>query len=356
MAGRRTGGRAVGMTGGAADRIGIGMVGAGNISRARHVPGFKAIPGVELVGVVNRTPESSRQAATEFGFGKTYANWRDLIDDKAVNAVVVATWPYLHAPVTLAALDAGKHVLTQARMATDSDEAHEMLAASRDHPELVTMIVPAPTSLWGDRAIERTLAEGAIGDLRTVRVTWGGSVSGGAPDPWRRQKRYSGNNIMAVGILYECMARWLGHASSVQARTEIYVPSGPGLDWTEHFDVPDYVAIQAEFAGRVHATIEISAHASFGGANSAYLFGTKGTLRVDFDAKTLAVATHGVTDYRPVEIRPDERQDWRVEVDFIGAIRGENEVRLTDFATGVRYMEFTDAVNESAATGQRIPL
>ena len=126
-----------------ADRIGIGMVGAGSIARARHVPGFKAIPGVELVGVVNRSPDSSEQAANDLGFARTYETWRALVDDPAVDAVVVATWPYLHAPVTLAALDAGKHVLTQARMAMDSDEAAGMLGASLDHPELTTMIVPA---------------------------------------------------------------------------------------------------------------------------------------------------------------------------------------------------------------------
>src|SRR6185369_1647321 len=120
---------------GGTDRIGIGMIGAGSISRMRHVPGLKAIPGVELVGVVNRSAESSRQAAQEFGFAKTYPDWRALLDDSAVDAVVVATWPYLHAPVTLAALDAGKHVLTQARMAMNGDEAHEMLATSLEHPE-----------------------------------------------------------------------------------------------------------------------------------------------------------------------------------------------------------------------------
>jgi predicted dehydrogenase len=340
---------------GGADRIGIGMVGAGSIARARHVPGFKAIPGVELVGVVNRTPDSTRQAATEFGFRRTYGTWRELLEDDDVDAVVIATWPYLHAPITLAALDAGKHVLTQARMAMNADEAHDMLAAAREHPELTTMIVPAPTSIWGDRAIERLLAEGAIGHPRTVRLTWGGSVSGGAADPWRRQKRYSGNNIMAVGILYECMARWLGFASAVQARTEIYVAADAGEGGTEHYDVPDYVAIQAEFAGRLHATIEISAHATAGGANSAWIFGSKGTLLVDFDAKTLALSKDGGAS-EPVEIRADERQDWRVEAEFIGAIRGEEQVRLTDFATGVRYMDFVDAVTESAATGQRIPI
>jgi predicted dehydrogenase len=339
-----------------ADRIGIGMVGAGSIARARHVPGFKAIRGVELVGVVNRSPESSEQARQSLGFGRTYANWRELLDDPKVDAVVVATWPYLHAPVTLAALEAGKHVLTQARMAMNSIEAEEMLAASLEHPELTTMIVPAPTSIWGDRAIQRLLAEGALGDLRTMRLTWGGSVSGGAADPWRRQKRFSGNNIMAVGILYECVSRWLGDATSVQARTEVYETAERSANRTNHLDVPDYVAIQAEFPARVHATVEIAAHTANGGANQALLFGTAKTLRVDFDAKTLALAAAGSSDYVPVEIRPGEAQEWRVEAEFVGAIRGQEQVRLTDFATGVRYMRFTDAVNESAQSGQRIPV
>jgi predicted dehydrogenase len=336
-----------------ADRIGVAMVGAGSIARARHVPGLKKLDGVELVGVVNRSPESSEQAARELGFKRTYADWREALDDEEVDAVVIATWPYLHAPITLAALDAGKHVLTQARMATTGDEAEDMLAASLEHPGLTTMVVPAPTSIWGDRAINRVIADGGIGDLRTVRVTWGGSVSGGAADPWRRLRRFSGNNIMAVGILYECMARWLGHALAVQARTEIYDSVERSAGRTQHLDVPDYVAIQAEFPGRVHTTIEI---ASFAGSvpNQALLFGSTGTLRADFDSQTLALATGGSNRFAEVEITSDERQDWRVEEEFVGAIRGTEEVRLTDFATAARYMRFTDAVHDSAATGQRL--
>src|SRR5579859_3442793 len=125
---------------GKSGRIGIGVVGAGGIVRDRHVPGFRRIPGVELVGVVNRSAESSRRAMDEHGFQRSYRHWRELLIDPRVDAVVIATWPYLHAPITLAALDAGKHVLTQARMAMSGAEAQAMLAASRAHPELVTMV------------------------------------------------------------------------------------------------------------------------------------------------------------------------------------------------------------------------
>jgi predicted dehydrogenase len=312
---------------------------------------------VELVGVANRSLESSARAAKELGFARTYDSWHDLLDDPAIDAVVVATWPYLHAPITIAALESGRHVLTQARMAMDADEARAMYAAALEQPELVAMVVPSPFTLWADRTIQRLLGGGAIGELRTVRLTWGGSVGGGPTDPWRRERRYSGNNVLTLGIVYEAVARWLGHAVTVEARTELYQPTTKGPDGTTlHLDVPDYVSVLAEFPGRVHATFEISAHAAFGGPNAIHLFGTGGTLRVDVTNKRLELATAAEPDYRPVEVRPEDHADWRVEAEFIGAIRGEEEVRLTDFATAVRYMAFTDAVQESAATGVRISL
>ena len=56
------------------------------------------------------------------------------------------------------------------------------------------------------------------------------------------------------------------------------------------------------------------------------------------------------------EIPADQRGDWRVEDEFIGAIRGTESIRLTDFATGVKYMEFTEAVARSAESGQPVDL
>ena len=98
--------------------------------------------------------------------------WQALVADPAIDAVLVGAWPYLHAPVTIAALEAGKHVLTEARMAATAEDARAMLRASRAHPDLVAMVVPASFSLWADATIVRLLADGAIGRVRHVRVAW----------------------------------------------------------------------------------------------------------------------------------------------------------------------------------------
>ena len=127
------------------DVIRVGIVGAGNITIAKHIPGFQAIDGVEIIGVCNRSRESSERVSSRFGIPKVYDRWWELVEDPETNAIVIGTWPYMHCPVTLAALAADKHVICQARMAMNAREAHAMLDASRARPHLVTQVVPAPS-------------------------------------------------------------------------------------------------------------------------------------------------------------------------------------------------------------------
>ncbi len=210
--------------------IRIGIVGAGRIVREEHVPRFRAIPGVELAGVANQTPASSQAAATALGIATAYPDWRSLVEDPDIDAVLVGAWPYLHAPVSIAALGAGKHVLTEARMAADATAAEGMVEAALAHPASVAMVVPASFSLWADRAIGRVLGDGSIGRLQAVRVGWDGSSGDDPGEHWRWQRRYSGTNVMALGILYEALARWLGHAEWLVSETQILEPRkvGPG--------------------------------------------------------------------------------------------------------------------------------
>src|ERR1700730_7643288 len=146
-------------------RLRVGLIGAGGNTKLRHIPGLLALPDVEIAAVCNRRPESTAAVAREFKIARTFGHWQELVDDPGIDAVVIGTWPYLHCPITLAALDAGKHVLTEARMSLNAAEAHRMLRASRRFSNLVTQIVPSPVGLKGHDVMLDLLDQGFIGDL-----------------------------------------------------------------------------------------------------------------------------------------------------------------------------------------------
>src|SRR5262245_24404281 len=150
--------------------IRVGFVGAGNNTRVRHIPGFRALPGIELVAVANRSKESGDRVAREFGIARVYEDWRELVRAPDVDAVCIGTWPNMHCAITLAALEHGNHVLCEARMAMDAAEGRRMLDGARRAPHLVTQLVPAPHTLEVDSTIEKLLAEGYVGDVLAVEL------------------------------------------------------------------------------------------------------------------------------------------------------------------------------------------
>ena len=187
----------------------VGLIGAGGNTRAKHIPGLRALPGVEITAVCNRRPESTAAAAREFGVPRTFERWEDLVADPDIDAVVIGAWPYLHCPATLACLAAGKHVLTEVRMACNAAEALQMLEASRKHPDLIAQVVPSPYGLKGDAVVRDLVASGFLGELREVQVySFGGVLADPAtPLSWRQDAALSGVNMLNLGILHEALMR-----------------------------------------------------------------------------------------------------------------------------------------------------
>ncbi len=335
--------------------IRVGLVGAGGIARSSHLPRLRAIEGVEVTGVVASSLESTRRAVHELEIPTGYPTWEDLVADDAIDAVIIATWPYLHAPVTVAALRAGRHVLCEGRMAMDSNEARAMLAASVARPDRVAMLVPGPFTFFADATVRRLLREGAVGTPRTFRATWAGAVAPTGRDQWRRERRFSGNNVMTLGIIYESVARWLGQATEVSAVLANYAPWQAGPDGSPvPADIADHAIVTARFPGDVVGTFEVSAYARYTPPNAVSIFGAEGALHVDLATQRISLARPTTAAPEPVEIPAGERGAWRVEEAFISAIRGTETVTLNDFATGVAYMAFTDAVHASAMAGARV--
>lgn len=338
--------------------IRVGIVGAGENTRLRHIPGLQAIDGVEIVSVANRRRESSEKVAKEFGIPVVYDSWEELVKAEDTDTIVIGTWPYLHCPVTLMALEAGKHVMTEARMAMNVEEARAMLAASEKHPKLVTQVVPSPFSLGVDRTLQRLLKDGHLGDLLAVEVqAWTGSfLDQDSPMHWRQDVEFSGVNIMTLGIWYEAVMRWMGEASKVQAHGQIFVKSrkDPITGEVKEVKVPDHLVVTAEMECGAMATFQISNITGGMPGNDAQLFGNRGTILVT--GGELFGCTPEHPQFSKIQIPHEEAGGWRVEEEFINAIRGVEKISHTTFANGVKYMKFTEAVNRSLQSGAQVSL
>lgn len=336
--------------------IRIGIVGAGTNTTEQHIPGLRAIEGVEIVGVCNRSRESSERVAQQFGIPKVFDNWLELVIAPDVDAIVIGTWPYLHSAITLAALSAGKHVLCEARMAMNAQEAHEMFEAAKARPRLVAQVVPSPMTLSVDKTIKRLIAEGFLGDILAIDIRDGNTfIDRDAPMHWRQNTDYSGLNIMSMGIWYEALMRWVGTAKSVQAQGKVFTKMRKNEQGVmQAIQVPEHIDIIADMLCGAQAHIQISSVTGLAGASEVFLFGSEGSLR--FSEGKLFGAKRGEKQLTEIAIPEQERGGWRVEEEFINAIRGEEQISHTTFADGVKYMQFTQAVSQSLASGAAITL
>lgn len=336
--------------------IRVGIVGAGANTVSRHIPGLQAIQDVELVSVANRSRASSERVARQFGIAHVYDDWQTLVVAPDTNAIVIGTWPYLHCPVTLAAIAARKHVLCEARMAMNATEACRMRDAARAEPRIVAQIVPAPATLRVDRTVQRLIAEGYLGELLAVNVRDGNSfVDRDSPFHWRQNTDLSGLNIMTLGIWYEQVMRWAGEATRVTAMGKTFARMRRDEDGRLcAAQVPDHVNVVAELASGAQAHFQISAVTGLAGETGALLFGSEGTLRIANNR--LYGARRGATALDEITILAEEEGGWRVEEEWVNAIRGREPVRLTTFEDGLKYMAFTEAVSRSIATGETVPV
>jgi predicted dehydrogenase len=318
-----------------------------------NLPNLQAIPGVELVAVCNSRVESAQEVARQFGIPHVVEDWISLVERDDLDAIWIGTPPVLHAPVTIAALELGKHVFCQARMAMDLAEARAMLAAAQRRPELVTMLSAPPMGMKAGRLLQKLLADGYLGELLHFRLVADTDMFADpdAPPHWRQRRELSGLNIMSVGIYFEIVQRWLGPAVSLHAQTRVVSPQRDGYVVA----VPDVVQVTGTWGDGVLGALEWSAVSLFAPASTLSLYGRDGTVEYDFVTDEIRGARRGEAGLQTIDLPADLETPWSIERDFIDAVRAGGHPEPS-FETGVAYLELTEAVHLSALEGREVRL
>lgn len=152
-------------------KLKVAVIGCGSIAKYRHIPEYALLSEVEMVAFCDPVIERAQHYADEYG-GKAYANYEDLLKQEKVDIVSVCTPNYLHAPVSIAAANAGAHVLVEKPMATTEAEGLEMIEAAKRNQ--VSLMVGHNQRLMPPHVkAKEILQTGVLGKVLTFRTSFG---------------------------------------------------------------------------------------------------------------------------------------------------------------------------------------
>ncbi|KMK78123.1 Gfo/Idh/MocA family protein [Alkalihalobacillus pseudalcaliphilus] len=164
----------------------VAVIGCGSIAKHRHIPEYLAHPEIELVAVCDINETRAKEMAQEHGIPTYYTDYQDLLQDLEVEAVSVCTPNYLHAPMSIDALKAGKHVLCEKPMATSKEEAEAMVQAAKESGKKL-MIAHNQRFVPSHQKARQLIASGELGKIYSFRSAFGH----GGPEGWSVDGRES---------------------------------------------------------------------------------------------------------------------------------------------------------------------
>ena len=350
----------------------VAVIGVGGVGSA-HAHAFAGHPDVELVALVDPVPARRDAVAAELGVPRVLDDWRDLLHGADVDAVSIALPNALHAPVTIAALEAGLHVLCEKPLATTVADGRAMVAAARAADRVLE--VPFNHRRRGDVAfLECYLADPGIGDIYHVRASWRRRAGIAAAGWFRSRELAGGGALIDLGPhVLDLVLHLLGEPAVRTASAAVHGRLGtagygrppaarlPGVD--DAFDVEDLASAFLRLDGDVSVQFEISwaGHADDDEDISLEILGVDGGVRLF----SRWYATEGTVQvFRdvggvPAVIRPavDGRggDHHSVVREFVAAIRSE-AWRAHDGSLALRRTEVLDAIYRSATAGAEVTL
>jgi predicted dehydrogenase len=311
-----------------------------------------------VVAVANRSQASSESVADEFDIPFAFGDYRDVLSRDDVNAVIVGTQPYFHHEAVIAALDAGKHVLCQTRMATSLREAREMLSKVQQ-TGLRAMLIRAAAYSRAHRYVGQIIHSGEIGRVRQVYAYYFRSnyVDGAAPLHERQDHRNFGViNPMALGIYWDVLRPWFGDPERVLAWGKVFTgsradgPGGPPIT----IEMPDAITVVAEMPNGMVITCVLSGVAHFGDERIEF-YGEDGTLV--YPARgSLLMGRKGDKELAPLTVPADQEESLTIEEDFVRLVRGDVAEAGFSFDDGLKNIEFLEASHQSLVEGRWVTL
>lgn len=266
----------------------VGIVGVGGIART-HIPGWVASEDAELVAGSDVNGDLLQAWGKEHGIQKLYADPNEMFADPEIDIVDVCTPNNYHAPLSIGALNAGKHVICEKPLAPTPDQILEMIAA-RDQSGKLLMCAQSSRFSGSSMAMKAELDKGVLGDVYHARC-WMLRRAGVPARPGFIMKQHSGGGpCIDIGVHVLDLTLWLmGNPKPVAvtgvARAELAHQPGAfstmgrsAGNISDAFDVEDFAAAFVRFENGATLILETSwmLHHGQDSDRQIWLYGTKG--------------------------------------------------------------------------------
>jgi predicted dehydrogenase len=288
-----------------ADQIGVGIIGTGTIAQS-HLRSLASAQRGRAVAVFDVLGERAEATARQFDIPYIASSVEDLLGRREVEAVIVCTPPFAHAEPTIAALEAGKHVLCEKPFTLDPSEAERMVGAAERAGRFLACASARNRLSQGALKARAMLDAGELGDVYHVRST--ALRFRGRPghhiftqSAWfLDQRRAGGGAMMDIAVYQIDLTLWLlgnPRVLAVMAQTRQFADEAPPAGVTQ--DVEDHVVVMMQCEGGRVGLVESAWIANMDEADGLYVFGTKAGLKFDPLRKITA---------RRVDVPPAQRR------------------------------------------------
>ncbi|MGV3487564.1 MAG: Gfo/Idh/MocA family protein [Tuberibacillus sp.] len=335
------------------DKIRVGVIGCGSIARFRHLPEYAAHPNVDIAAVCDSSAARSNEIARQYG-AEAYTDYEQLLKNNEIDAISVCLPNYLHAPVTIAALNAGKHVLCEKPMATSREEAEAMIQAAKENGKRL-MIAHNQRFVASHQKAKQLLESGELGKVYSFKTTFGHrgpegwSIDGA--DSWFFNKEQALIGALGdLGVHKADLIRYLlGEVSEVAAFVQTSAKANTNVD--------DNAVCVLKMENGAIGTLTASWSYVAGEHNATIIFTEKAVLRLEDDPDASFIAEYAdgkVERFQLGKIQTNDEggQSTSHVIDhFIDSVLN-NKTPLITGEEGMKSLNVILAALESSETGR----
>ena len=352
------------------ERLRVGVIGAG--VGALHLAAYKQIPEVEIVAVAGLDDDRVKRVAAEYAVPQTYREYEYMLAAANVDAVSICLPNYLHAPVAIAALEAGKHVLVEKPLARNAADAQQIVAAAQAHKQ-VLMISFDKRHRTDVQWIKAYIDSGAIGKVYYAKAHWMRRAGIPRLGSWFVSKEQAGGGpLVDLGVHVLDIAMFLmGEPKPLAVSANTYAEFGPRgqKGWSGRGQFSDeHMQYEVEDLGTAFIRLEDGAtllleaswatHSAAGDDFGVTLYGSEGGVEMIVRNYTVVDTVRVFTDIGGVatDLKPNipgGQGHLGVIQKFVSAIL-HGTPAIPSAEDGLRRNQVLDAAYTSAAEGREV--